>query len=118
MVEITLQVPDTLAGRLLAVRDRLPEILERGLQYPRPLSLRAYAEALEFLATNPTPAEILAFHPSSAVQMEVRRLLDKSEAGALTPAESGELDRVGDLEHMMIALKARARQQLDRGEGL
>jgi hypothetical protein len=114
MVEITLQVPEHLAERLQLVREQLPEILEIGLQYSRPLSLRAYAQVIEFLGTAPTPVEILAFRPSPAIQAEVNRLLNKHKVGALTPEEESELDRIGDLEHILIALKARARQQLNQ----
>jgi len=116
MVEITLQVPEKLAERLQSMRERLPEILEMGLRYSRPLSIRAYAEVLEFLATSPTPAEIMTFRPSPAIQAEVNRLLSKHKAGTLTSDEESELDRIGDLEHILMALKARARQQLDRDE--
>jgi len=116
MVEITLQVPENLAERLQPVREQLPEILEIGLQYSRPLSIRAYAQTLEFLATAPTPAEILAFRPSPAIQTEVSRLLSRQKSGTLTPDEDSELDRIGDLEHVLMALKARARQQLDQDE--
>ena len=118
MVEITLQVPENLAERLQPVREQLPEILEIGLRYSRPLSIRAYAQALEFLATSPTPAEILAFHPSPAIQTEISRLLNRHKAGTSTPDEESELDRVGDLEHVLMALKARARQQLDQDKEL
>ncbi len=83
----------------------------------RPLSTRAYAQVLEILATAPTSAEILAFRPSPAIQTEVNRLLSKHKAGTLTPDEESELDRIGDLEHILIALKARARQQLDQSDG-
>lgn len=116
MVEITLQVPEDLAERLQSVREQLPEILEIGLQYSRPLSIRAYAQVLEFLATAPTPAEILTFRPSPAIQTKVNRLLSRHKAGTLTPDEESELDRIGDLEHILMALKARARQQLDQDE--
>jgi len=116
MVEITLQVPESLAERLQSVREQLPEILEIGLQHSRPLSIRAYAEVLEFLATAPTPAEILAFRPSPAIQTKVNRLLSRHKAGTLTPDEESELDQIGDLEHILMALKARARQQLDQDE--
>ncbi len=75
MIEITLTVPEDLAKRLQPVREQLPEILEIGLQYSTPLSIRAYSQALEFLATAPTPAEVLTFHPSPAIQTEVNRLL-------------------------------------------
>jgi len=116
MVEITLQVPEDLAERLQSVREQLPEILEIGLQYSRPLSVRAYAQVLDFLAIAPTPAEILTFRPSPAIQTEVNRLLSRRKAGTLTPDEESELDRIGDLEHILMALKARARQQLDQDE--
>ena len=118
MIEITLQVPENLAERLQPVREQLPEILEIGLRYSRPLSIRAYAQALEFLATTPTPAEILAFRPSPAIQTEVSRLLSRHKAETLTPDEESELDRIGDLEHVLMALKARARQQLDQDKEL
>lgn len=118
MVEITLQVPQNLAERLQSVREQLPEILEIGLRYNRPLSIRAYAQVLEFLAMSPTPAEILAFRPSPAIQTEVGRLLSRHKAGTLPPDEECELDRIGELEHVLMALKARARQQLDQDEEL
>ncbi len=115
MVEITLQVSENLAERLRQVGEQLPEILEIGLQHSRSLSIRAYAQALEFLATAPTPAEILDFRPTPAIQTGVSRLLDKHKAGTLTADEENELDRIGDLEHILMALKARARQQLNQG---
>lgn len=114
MVEITLQVPESLAERLQLMREQLPDILEAGLRQNRSLSLRAYSQALEFLATAPRPEEILDFRPSPAIQTEVARLLQRSKAGSLLPEEEAELDRIGDLEHMIMALKARARQQLGR----
>jgi len=114
MVEITVRVSENLADRLQPVREQLPEILEIGLRYSRPLSIRAYAQVLDFLATIPTPAEILAFRPSPAIQTEVNRLLSKHNAGTLTPDKESELDRIGDLEHILMALKVRARQQLDQ----
>ncbi len=114
MVEITVQVSESLAERLRPVREQLPEILEIGLQYSRPLSLRAYSQVLDFLATAPTPSEILSFHPSPAIQTEVNRLLDKHKTETATPDEENELDRIGDLEHILMALKIRARQQWDQ----
>jgi hypothetical protein len=116
MIEITVQVSESLAERLLPMREQLPEILELGLQYSRPLSLRAYSQVLDFLATAPTPAEILSFRPSPAIQTEVNRLLSKHKNETLTPEEENELDRIGDLEHILMALKVRARQQWDQGD--
>jgi len=42
-------------------------------------------------------------------------LLDKHKAGTITADEESELGRIGDLEHILMALKARARQQLNQG---
>jgi len=112
MTTITIEVPDDLARRLGPVRDRLPQVLELGLQEVVPLSTQAYMEALEFLAEEPSPEEIVAYHPSADVQARLRTLLDKNQEGLLTHAEAAELDRLSHLEHLMILLKARARQQL------
>lgn len=116
MVEITIQVPENLAKQLEPLHEHLSEILETGLRYSRPLSIRAYTQVLEFLAITPSPTEILSFRFSPALQTEVSRLLGKNADGLLTSQEAHELDQLGDLEHMMIALKARARQSLEKHE--
>ena len=118
MVEITVQVSNSLAERLQPVRDQLPAILEIGLQRSRSLSTRAYEQVIEFLATTRAPAEILAFRYSPSIQTDINRLLNKHKTGALAADEASELDRIGDLEHILIALKARARQQLDQGRAV
>jgi hypothetical protein len=66
------------------------------------------------LATAPKPDEILAFRPSPSIQNEVSRLLNKHKTSTLTSQEEKELDQIGDLEHILMALKARARQQIDQ----
>jgi len=78
------------------------------------MAMCAYSEVLGLLAAAPTPAGILTFRLSPGVQNDTRRLLGKHKDGSTTPEEESELDRIGDLEHILIALKARARQQLDQ----
>lgn len=69
-------------------------------------------EVLEFLASTPTPEQIIAFQPSEALQERARQLLDANRAGTLTDAERTELDDYGRMNHFMTMLKARARQKL------
>ncbi len=64
MTTITLEVPDELAQVIDPVQDRLPEILALGLARLSPLPANVYRYILEFLASEPTPAEITAFRPT------------------------------------------------------
>ena len=123
MAELTIQVPDELAQRLEPFRDRLPELLTRAVETILPSTCSsdllpsvanptdapvAYAEVLDFLITQPTPQEIVAFKVSAEAQERLRILLDKNREGTLSETETAELDLYEQLEHMMILLKAKA----------
>ena len=70
---------------------------------------RAYEEFIDFFARGSTSREILRFRPSAAVQQRARYLVDRSKSGELTSDEAVELDRLGQVEHLMQLVKARAR---------
>lgn len=53
---------------------------------------------------------MLAFRPSRKTQARVRYFLDRNKAGELTEEELAELERFGELEHLMQLVKARAQQ--------
>src|SRR5437868_429187 len=72
------------------------------------------AEAIEFLASSPKPAEIMAFNLSAAGQACLEELLHKQRQDELTTAEAGELDTYQQLNHIFILLKARAYGALRR----
>lgn len=112
MVEVTLQVtlPEELAKRIQESRERLPEILELGLRQLTPLESRVFSEVLDFLSRGPNPQQIINFKSSESQQAQVRDLLEKNSAGALSDREDAELDLYERLEHIMIMLKARTRQ--------
>ena len=111
MPPIILEIPDELAQRLRPLEDRLPRILELGL---RELSASARpgfpgASALmEFLATLPTPDEILTLRPSEALQSRVSELLEKNRSTGMTSAEEEEWQEYEYLEHLVRMAKARA----------
>jgi hypothetical protein len=67
-------------------------------------------EVYDFMLSQPTPEEIIAFRPSEASQDRVRYLLDANRNNRLTAEESAELDECMQVEHFMRMLKARAKQ--------
>jgi hypothetical protein len=81
-MQINVEVPDDLAFRLISMQDQLPQILELGLQEwnaDAQSGFSGLAEVLEFLASLPSPEEILALEPSDELQQQVEELLEKRE---------------------------------------
>lgn len=74
MIEVTLQLPDELALRVQRLQRWLPAVLDLSLHGFRTAAERA-AEVLEFLAGEPTPQAVLAYHVSERAQHRLQRLL-------------------------------------------
>jgi hypothetical protein len=74
------------------------------------LAQKSYEEIVDLFARGGTSAEILAFRPSTETQKRVRELLARNKTGELTQEETEELDRFGEMEHLMQLVKARARR--------
>ncbi len=108
MVEVTIQIPEALAERVLSVRTRLPEVLENGLDSLSPLPNRVYRYILEFLINQPSPEALLDFGPTAEMQARVEELLERNRSGNLAPAESVELDEYMRINHLVTLLKAHA----------
>lgn len=68
---------------------------------------KSYDEIVDLFART-SPAEVLSFRPSIESQERVRYLLERNENGELTVSEASELERFGELEHLMQLVKARA----------
>lgn len=114
-IELTIQIPDALGQRLMHFRDRLPEILERGLQEIISGELDELGEEgaiVDILVTNPRPDEILAIQPSSELQTRASALLARSKQGELSRKEEAELERYLALEHLVRLAKASAAKQM------
>ena len=117
-VDITIRVPDDLGRQLEQYRDRLPELLERGLrdvQVEDIADVTAATDILAVLASQPTPEQMLALRPSDAMQARVSELLYRSKTEGLSRAEESELDRYLYLEHLVRLAKARALEQISPG---
>ncbi|HKV38302.1 MAG TPA: hypothetical protein VJX67_03750 [Blastocatellia bacterium] len=74
------------------------------------LARKAYTDIVDLFARGTPPSEILAFRPSRKAQERVLFLLERNKAGQLSPEESAELDRFGELERLMQLVKVRARK--------
>lgn len=77
---------------------------------------KSYDEMIDLFARGTTPAQILAFRPSHAARQRVQYLLAQNAKGELTPEEAAELDRFGEVEHLMQLIKARAHLYIERSQ--
>lgn len=66
-------------------------------------------EVAEFLASCPSPDELLAFRPSSRAVQSFNALLANSKTGSLGADEEWELDQFEHIEMLMQSIKARLR---------
>ena len=74
-MQVTLNLPDDLATQLSLMEHKLPQILELGLRELDASTQSGFsgaADVLEFLASLPTPEEIIALRPSTALQTQIR----------------------------------------------
>ena len=70
-----------------------------------------FSEILDFLASTPTPENIIAFRPSDRLEQRLSFLLEQNGEDALTAEERRELDEFLRMNHFMNILKIRARQK-------
>jgi hypothetical protein len=73
-----------------------------------------YDVITDFLATQPSPEEIIAYRLPDDLQARVHELLDKNGEGELSPEEEKEMHTFAQIDHMMTLLKAKMRLKLKR----
>jgi hypothetical protein len=119
MTTITLELPDNLATQIEAIRGQLPSLLATvvGASTAKKISQTSaaaaihpvYREMLDFLATSPSPRQIIEFKISEASQERLEELLEKNREEGVTEEEAAELDVFELVHHSMIRLKAKGR---------
>lgn len=77
-----------------------------------PQERKSYDDIVDLFARGASAADVLAFRPSPETQERVRELLERNAADELTDDERTELERFGELEHLMQLVKARAQEYL------
>lgn len=70
-------------------------------------------EIMEFLASGPTPEQIIAFRPSPEFQRRASELLELNRSGQLSSRDRDELDELVRLEDFMRILKAKSRKHIN-----
>ncbi len=105
MAQITIELPDELSEQLVQLGDRLPELLALSLQQPA-IPAHIYRYIIDFLASEPTPEQIINFRPTPEMQERLSTLLNRSKGGKLTLTEQKELDEYERIEHLIVMLKA------------
>jgi hypothetical protein len=106
MVQMTLNISEDLAERLEPLGAWLPTTLELMLVGCKTVAAASVAEILAFLAQDPTPEDVLAYHASERAQSRLQRLLTLNASGLLSEEEQLELDERQQIEHIIIMLKA------------
>jgi hypothetical protein len=71
---------------------------------------KSYDEIVDLFARGGGAGAVLAFRPSTEVKARVQELLARGKQGSLSEEERAELDRFGELEHLMQLVKVRARR--------
>jgi len=70
--------------------------------------VKAYDDIVDLFARGTSPQEILQFRPSQAVQRRAEYLMNRCKVSELSELEAAELEQMGQLEHLMQLVKARA----------
>jgi hypothetical protein len=73
-----------------------------------------FAEITDFLATNPTPEEIIAYRLPDDLQTRAHELLDKNGEGEMTREERDEMFDYVRVDQMMSLLKAKMKLKLKK----
>lgn len=68
----------------------------------------------DFLATEPSPQEVIAYYMPDDLQARLNELLDKNSEGEITPPEREELERFLNANQMFSMLKSKMKLKLKR----
>nr|VFJ47093.1 MAG: hypothetical protein BECKFM1743C_GA0114222_100417 [Candidatus Kentron sp. FM]VFJ48923.1 MAG: hypothetical protein BECKFM1743A_GA0114220_1006411 [Candidatus Kentron sp. FM]VFK08232.1 MAG: hypothetical protein BECKFM1743B_GA0114221_1006310 [Candidatus Kentron sp. FM] len=116
-MQLTVNVPEELAGRLVPLQDQIPDILSLGLREldarnSTDMGFEGVAHVLDFLAGIPGPEEILALRPGPVLQKTIGHLLEKNRTEGLDAREDRQWRQYEYLEHLVRKAKISARKRL------
>ena len=114
-MQVTIDVPDTLAYKLHPYKNNLADILMMGLrewQATAQFRFDSAVPVLEFLATLPTPKTILSLRPTEKLQARMTFLIDKNRTEGLNMLEEQEWQTYQYLEHLVRLARVNAMKKL------
>ena len=105
-IRMTIDIPDDLARQLEPERERVVEIIARGLRRTWSGGSGLRREVISFLARRPAAEEIIECRPSQKMAERARELLRRNQEGALTSTEEAELDEMCEVDRFVSLVKA------------
>lgn len=108
MVEMTLEVSDSLAKQIRSFGVWSPSVLELRLANFKTSVKEVAEQAVKFLLKNPAPQEVLNYYVSDQTHAQLQKLLEINSDGLTNEAQQAELDEWEKFTHIMIMLKAKA----------
>lgn len=110
-MQITVDIPDTIAQHWGPLQAELSKLLALGLievNTNPTMRFSGLAEVLAFFAKQPSSEEILGLRLSETAQAQVEDLLDRNRDGGLNPAEQQVWQQYEFVEHLVRMAKAEA----------
>jgi hypothetical protein len=114
MIEMTLQLPNSLAARIQSFGVWTSVVIELSLLNCTTNASLTAQEIIKFLENNPSPKEVLNFKVSDKAQNRLRKLLSANNERTLTEKEELEMEELGKLENIFTTLKLRAAKDLKK----
>lgn len=109
MVELTLQIPNSLAQQIQPISNWLPTIIELSVaNFKSSHVKKASDELIAFLSNNPTPEKVLKYKISEKSQNRVSDLLAKNGDGTIKSSEDKELDEWQKFNNICFHLSAQS----------
>ncbi len=108
---LTIDIPDKLAEQLGPERERVAQIIARGLRRDWSGSSPLRREVISFLARRPTAEQIIGFRPSEAAATRLGELLKKNDENRLAPEEEAELDEMCEIDRFVSLIKTEVLRQ-------
>jgi hypothetical protein len=110
-MQLTVDVPEALVADLQTRREDLPRILSLGLREldaGKATGFSGLADVIEFLASLPSPDEVLALRPSASLQACIDDLCERGKTVGLSHEEAQQWRDYQYVEHLVRKAKIHA----------
>ena len=111
-MQVTIEIPDELAGQFQGEERRLAEVIQRGLAQPLSSDSALAEEIIGFLGGGPGPQQIIGFRPSPQSVRRADELLERNRHGSLSSSERAEINEICAWNRLFALIKAEARLRL------
>jgi hypothetical protein len=111
LMRVTIDIPDKLAEQLEPERERMAEIIARGMRRSWSGTSNLRRAVISFLARTPTAKQIIEFRPPEIEVQRLQELLRRNKENLLTPEEEAELDDMCEVDRFVSLIQTEVLQQ-------